>query len=83
MRTTVTIDPETEALIKAEIQRTGLSFKEILNQSIRKALIDRSSETVVLKPLFPTAFPKDLMDRSMNRLADDLDDEQTIRELSS
>lgn len=81
MRTTVTIDPDTEALLKEEIRRTGLSFKEILNQSIRKTFTRRSPEKVVIEPLFPSAFPLELEGRSMNRFADAWDDEETVREL--
>lgn len=38
MRTTVTIAPDTEALLREEVSRTGASFKAVLNESIRRAL---------------------------------------------
>ncbi len=83
MRTTVTIDPDTEALLRGEMRRTGISFKEVLNQSIRRSLMASREETgrVAIAPLFPAAFPAELEGRSFNRLADDLDDESTLREL--
>jgi hypothetical protein len=83
MRTTVTIDPDTEALLKEETRRTGLSFKEVLNRSLRRALTRRSPGTIVVEPLFPAAFPRSLTHRSMNQLADEWDDEETIQELQS
>jgi len=36
MRTTVTLDPDVAAKIKAEMKRTGKSFKEVLNALVRK-----------------------------------------------
>ncbi len=83
MRTTVTIDPDTEALLKEETARTGLSFKEVLNQSIRRGLGRSGLGKVELEPLFPAPFPHQLLGQSMNHLADELDDEETILELQS
>ncbi len=81
MRTTITIDPDTEALLKEETARSGQSFKVVLNQSIRRALGHRTRPAVALQPLFTAAFPPALLETSMNRLADALDDEETLREL--
>lgn len=83
MRTTITIDPDTEALLKEETARTGQSFKSVLNQSIRRALGKRSRPAVTVQPLFPAAFPAGLLETNMNRLADALDDEETLRELQA
>lgn len=83
MRTTVTLDPDTEALLKEETARTGQSFKAVLNQSIRRALGHRARPAVTLKPLFPAAFPAVLLESSMNRLANALDDEDTLQELQA
>ena len=83
MRTTVTIDPDTEALLKEETARTGLSFKEVLNQSIRRALSRDGSRQVALQALFTEPFPHQFLDANMNHLADDLDDEETLREIQS
>ena len=38
MRTTVTLEPETEALLKEEMRRTGASFKSLINACILRAL---------------------------------------------
>jgi hypothetical protein len=38
MRTTITIDPDVEQLILDTMQKSRKSFKEIINQSLRKAL---------------------------------------------
>ena len=80
MRTTVTIDPDTAALLQAEVARSGLSFKEVLNLAVRRALGPRKGN-MVLKPIFPAPFPSEL--ESFNRVADAWDDEDTLRELST
>lgn len=82
MRTTVTIDPDTEHLLREEAARTGNSFKEVLNQSIRRALSQDSVGRIEVSPVFPAPFPVELAGKSLNRLGDELDDEETIRELA-
>lgn len=83
VRTTVTIDPDTEHLLRKEAARTGHSFKEVLNQAIRRALGRQvPSRTLRIEPLFAAPFPAEIARRNMNRLADELDDEETIRELA-
>jgi hypothetical protein len=37
MRTTVTLDPDTAAKVKAEMRRTGQSFKQVLNGFLRNS----------------------------------------------
>jgi hypothetical protein len=38
MRTTVTLDPDTDALIKQVMRERGLSFKQAVNEAIRSGL---------------------------------------------
>lgn len=80
MRTTVTIDSDTEVLLNEETARTGLSFKEVLNRSIRRGL-SRGKAAANLRALFPAPFPPEFARASMNRLADEMDDEATLLEL--
>ena len=82
MRTTITIDADTEALLRLEVERTGLSFKVVLNQAIKRALGRRPSG-VQLQPLFSAPFPPELTRQSFNRLAAEWEDEDTILELGS
>ena len=37
MRTTVTLDPDVEALVEAERARTGETFKQAINRLLRRA----------------------------------------------
>ncbi|MCB1124900.1 MAG: antitoxin [Verrucomicrobiae bacterium] len=82
MRTTVTIDSDTEALLRGEAARTGQSFKAVLNQAVKRALGRRSGEDRV-EPLFSAPFPAELLPQSFNRLAAEWEDEDTVKELSS
>jgi len=82
MRTTVTLEPDTELLLRDEAARTGASFKDVLNQAVRRAL-GSGRGRIRVEPFFPAAFPGGLAERSFNRLADEWDDEATLRELSS
>lgn len=81
MRTTVTIDPDTELLLKEEVKRTGKSFKRILNESIREALSPHSPEKQTIQPLFTSPFPKHLLNVNFNQYADFLEDQDTLQEL--
>lgn len=84
MRTTVTIDPDTEALLKEETHRSGRSFKVVLNESIRQSLgRNQGAVNQKIEPLFKHPFPSDLSAVNFNRAANEWDDETTLRELSS
>jgi hypothetical protein len=81
MRTTITLDPDVEALLKKVMRERGLSFKETVNSCLRAAL----SPTVPgVDYVFPTF---DLGAQTVDtvhalRLASDLEDEETAREMS-
>jgi hypothetical protein len=54
MRTTVTVDPDVEALLRQAMQESGQSFKTTLNQAIRRGLADvvikKDEKPFVVKP---------------------------------
>ena len=81
----MTIDPDTENLLREEVRRTGCSFKEVLNRSIRQSLLISSGRagSVGITPLFSAPFPVNLREANFNHLADELDDETTLRELGA
>ena len=78
----MTIDADTEALLKEEASRTGQSFKVVLNQAVKRAL-GRPSTQARVEPLFSAPFPAELARQSFNRLAAEWEDEDTVKELSS
>ena len=54
MRTTVTLDHDTEQLLRQSMRQTGQSFKATLNQAIRKGLshvvLDHDEPPFVVQP---------------------------------
>ena len=44
MRTTVTLDPDVDRLLKEEMRRSGTTFRQALNQAIRRALAGSVAE---------------------------------------
>jgi hypothetical protein len=82
MRTTVTLDPDVEAKLKAAMRERGVSFKAALNDAVRSGL-DHGSRGLK-RYRMPTA-PMGLqpgvnIDKAL-RLAGELEDEEIIRKL--
>jgi hypothetical protein len=42
LRTTITLDPDTEALVKKRMHERGISFKQAVNEAIRAGLAGES-----------------------------------------
>jgi hypothetical protein len=45
VRTTLTLDDDVAAKLWAEVRRTGRSFREVVNEHLRRGLIQRTLET--------------------------------------
>jgi hypothetical protein len=82
MRTTVTLDPDVEALLRHAMKERGLSFKEALNQAIRAGLGRpeprrgarfRTKAFAMGKPHLP-------LEKAL-AIAAELEDEEVIRKL--
>jgi len=41
MRTTVTLDPDVDRMLKEEMRRSGASLREVLNRAVRRGLVSR------------------------------------------
>ncbi len=84
MRTTVTLDPDVAAKLRAEARARDISFKEALNEAVRRGLRDDARPTV------PYAVPARRMevrpgidlDKAL-RLASEIEDEEIVRELNA
>ena len=53
MRTTVTLDPDVEALLRRAMRERGASFKQVLNDAVRDgpvARVRQGLEFELLKP---------------------------------
>ena len=82
MRTTITLDPDVEAMLKKLMQERDLSFKQAVNSLLRSALApdgvrpDYSFAVHHLgKPLVP-------LEHAL-QLASDLEDEEIARKLAT
>ena len=78
MRTTLTIDDDLAAILERETKRKGLTFKELVNATLRRGL---SSEQILSSPPRVVTRPHNLemkpgvdMDK-LNQLADELEAE--------
>ena len=43
MRTTVTLDPDVERLVRDTVRKSGRTFKEVLNRAVREGLAPHSN----------------------------------------
>ncbi len=83
MRTTVTLDGDTEALIKALMRDRGLTFKEAINAAIRAGLAVNGGDATFQTPTFAMGFdPAVPWDKAL-RLATEVEDQETIRKLAA
>jgi hypothetical protein len=80
MRTTITLEPETEALVKRAMSERGLSFKEVVNEAIKRGLQPVARPRVSL-PSFNIGPPLVNLDKA-TQLAGDLEDEEIVRKMS-
>jgi hypothetical protein len=82
MRTTVTLDPDVEAKLKATMRERGVSFKAALNDAVRSGLDRGSREPKLYRmPTDPMGLQPGInLDKAL-RLAGELEDEEIIRKL--
>lgn len=80
MRTTVTLEPDTAAFIQRWMRERGLSFKEALNEAIRRAARAATPETSETFRTQTAAMgtPTVNLDRAL-QLAAELEDEELVR----
>ncbi len=78
MRTTVTLDPDVEAMLRKEVRRRGQPFKQVLNNAIRVGLRDMSKSEAAFEPLtFDMGRPRVDLTKAA-ALAAELEDEELI-----
>jgi hypothetical protein len=84
MRSTVTLDPDVEALLRNRMRERGLSFKEALNQALRSALAPGAgaeARAYRLKTFRMGFRPEIALDKAL-ALAAEAEDEEIARKLS-
>ncbi|HEU5003124.1 MAG TPA: antitoxin [Actinomycetota bacterium] len=80
MRTTVTLDADTEALIRQRMQERGTSFKRTLNDAIREGLRVTSPAVPFRTKTANLGIPAVNLDQAL-QLAGELEDEELIRKM--
>jgi hypothetical protein len=81
MRTTITLDPDTELLVKRAMRERGLSFKEAVNEAIRSGLAPRTDNAPVEFPTYRMGQPLVDVTKAL-RLAGELEDQEISRKLA-
>jgi hypothetical protein len=76
MRTTITLDADVEALVKKQMRKRGITFKQAVNDAIRAALAPKERRAVS----FPTYHmgPMNIPGHKALQLAGELDDQHII-----
>lgn len=86
MRTTVTLDPDVEALLRRRMRERGVSFKQAVNDAVRFGIntsASRSSHTRFRQRTYPMGFhPAFRWDKAL-ALADAIEDEELVRKLQT
>ncbi|MDQ3886450.1 MAG: antitoxin [Actinomycetota bacterium] len=75
MRTTVTLDPDTAALVQRRMREHGVSFKQALNDAIRAG---SGPSTTFRTATAPLGIPAVNLDRAL-QVAAELEDDELIR----
>ena len=78
MRTTVTLDEDTEALLRRRMRERGISFKEALNDAIRSGLAPAAARRPFRTPSADLGAPAVNLERAL-LLATELEDEELVR----
>ena len=83
MRTTVTLAPDVEALLKRLMRERGMSFKEAVNYAIRAGLAPPPPGAAARTPTFRMGYEPTLPWDKALRLAAELEDEELARRLAA
>jgi hypothetical protein len=81
MRTTITLDPDVEALVKASMREQGIGFKEAVNEAIRAGLVPRARDSFRQRTFAMGFRPEVPYDKAL-QIASGLEDQELLRKLS-
>lgn len=80
MRTTITLDPDTAALVQRRMREEGISFKQAVNDAIRRGLEEPRRGEPFRTRTAALGQPAVNLDRAL-QLAAELEDEELIRKM--
>jgi hypothetical protein len=80
MRTTVTLDADTEALVRRRMRERGVSFKQALNDAIREGALASTSAAPFETATAALGIPTVNLDRAL-QVAADIEDEELLRRM--
>ena len=81
MRTTVTLEPDADAIVRRLMRDRGLTFKQALNEAVR-ASARPARRRKFRTQAFDMGVPAFQLDKAL-RLAAELEDEEIIRKLAA
>lgn len=82
MRTTVTLDPDTEAAVRRLMKERRLTFKQAVNAAIRAGAKPRTGRASYATPTYDMGPPTVPIDHAL-RLAAELENEELRRKLAA
>lgn len=80
MRTTVTLDPDSEQIIRRRMREQGVSFKEAVNGAIRASIGEREAVAEFRTQTAPMGESAVNLDRAL-QVAADLEDDELLRKM--
>lgn len=78
MRTTITLTPEADSLVRKVMRERGLSFKDAVNAAIVDGLQSRTDAVTYKTPVFALGPARAPLDKAVS-MAADLEDEELVR----
>ena len=82
MRTTVTLDPDTEQIVRRHMRERNLSFKEAINEAIRRGLAAETGGREFRTETASMGESRVPLDRALQLVAD-LEDDELLRRMRS
>jgi hypothetical protein len=81
MRTTITLDPDVEAMLKKVMQERDLSFKQAVNSLLRSALLPNEIRPDYSWPVYRLGKPLVPLEHAL-QLASEFEDEEIARKMT-
>jgi hypothetical protein len=82
MRTTITLEQDTDAFVRRLMRERGLTFKQAVNEAIRAGAAQPGRRRAFRTPTFEMGTPIIPLEKAL-RLAGELEDEELLRKLAA